>query len=55
MIKLDFKKWLEMAGGDAIVGSCKGGADFQIFGACSDLKNNHRTKKNSRKKKKHTI
>lgn len=36
---MSFKKWLaEMAGGDAIVSSCKPKADYQVWGACSDLK-----------------
>lgn len=42
--KLSFKEWYkklhEMMTGytSAIVGSCKGGPDFQVQGACSDLK-----------------
>ncbi len=38
---LKFKDWiLEMGTGftSAIVGSCKGGPDFQVQGACSDVK-----------------
>lgn len=45
--KFSFKDWiLEMGTGytSAIVGSCKGGPDFQVQGACSDLK--PRKKKN---------
>lgn len=36
-----FSEWLklkEMAGTGAIVNSCKGGKDFRVYGACSDLK-----------------
>lgn len=48
MKKLSFKKWLaEMAGGDAIVNSCRPHADYQVWGACSDLKK--RLKKKSKK------
>lgn len=32
-MKLEFKKWLE-----AFIIGCKPGADYQIAGACSDLK-----------------
>lgn len=40
MVKLSFKEWLkrEMAGGYAIVSSCRPTADYQVWGACSDLK-----------------
>jgi len=47
-LKLDFRKWMEMGGTDAIVGSCRPTADYQVFGACSDLK-----KPKKKKKKKH--
>jgi hypothetical protein len=47
-MELSFKKWLkEMAGGDAIVNSCRPTADYQVWGACSDLK---KTKKKKKKK-----
>ncbi len=42
--KISFKEWYkkmtEMGTGytTAIVGSCKGGPDFQVQGACTDLK-----------------
>lgn len=37
--KLSFKEWLkEMVGTGAIVSSCKPTADYQVWGACSDLK-----------------
>lgn len=38
---MTFKEWLkqnEMAGTGAIVSSCKPTADYQVLGACSDLK-----------------
>jgi hypothetical protein len=46
MNKFSFKTWYEMMTGytGAIVGSCKGGPDFQVQGACTDLK--RRKKKN---------
>jgi len=46
MNKFSFKVWYnEMMGAtDAIVGGCKGGPDFQVQGACSNLK--RRKKKN---------
>lgn len=51
MDKLSFKEWVkkmaEMAGGDAIVSSCRPTADAQVWGACSDLK----VKKKKKKKK----
>lgn len=43
---LDFKKWLAEA--EAIVSSCKPKADYQVWGACSDLK---RKKKHGKRKK----
>ena len=50
-MKLSFKEWFkkitEMGTGytGAIVGSCKGGPDFQVQGACSDLKPRKKQKK----------
>ena len=47
---MTFKEWLkrtEMVGTGAIVGSCKPQIDYQVWGACSDLKK----KKKKRKKK----
>jgi hypothetical protein len=47
-MKIKFKEWLkqnEMAGTDAIVGSCKPHADYQVWGACSDLKKQRKKKK----------
>lgn len=47
-MKISFKEWLvknEMAGTGAIVGSCKPTADYQVFGACSDLKRKKKCKK----------
>lgn len=53
MEKLYFKKWLMEMGGatDAIVGSCAPTADYQVQGACSDLK----TRKPKRKKNEQSI
>ncbi len=49
-----FKEWLkEMVGTDAIVSSCRPTADYQVFGACSDLndkRSNAGTKNRSTKK-----
>jgi hypothetical protein len=49
MYKLSFKEWVkkmaEMAGGDAIVNSCRPTADYQVWGACSDLKPRNKKKK----------
>jgi len=47
MKKLLFKNWLmEMSGAtDAIVGSCAPTADYQVQGACSDLKSKKHKKK----------
>jgi len=46
MKKLSFKEWLkEMVGTAAIVRSCAPTADYQVWGACSDLKK--RKKKNN--------
>jgi hypothetical protein len=58
-----FREWLakkdEMAIGasvDAILNGCKGGPDYQVLGACSDLrpdpKEKKKKKKNGRKKTK---
>ncbi len=47
-MKLNFKKWLEMAGGDAIVNSCKPTATYQVWGACSDLKKKKKPKRKNR-------
>lgn len=46
---MTFKEWVEkklkeMAGTGAIVSSCKGDKDFQVFGACSDIKKNQKNK-----------
>lgn len=35
---MKFKEWLKIREAEAIVSSCKGGPDFQVMGACSDLK-----------------
>jgi hypothetical protein len=49
--KISFKEWYkklcEIGTGytTAIVGSCKGGPDFQVQGACSDLKPRKKQKK----------
>lgn len=48
MDKFSFKKWFqEMVGTGAIVSSCKPTADYQVWGACSDLKprKKHKAKK----------
>lgn len=37
MIK--FKEWMKIKEAEAIVNNCKPHADYQVFGACSDLKN----------------
>ena len=47
--KLSFKEWIkikEMGTGftTAIVGSCKGGPDFQVQGSCSNLKSRKKRK-----------
>lgn len=50
---MEFKKWLqfkEMTGTYAIVGSCKPTKDYQVWGACSDLKKPKRKKKKNGKK-----
>lgn len=48
-MKLSFKEWFkkvtEMVGTSAIVGSCKPTADYQVWGACSDLKPRKKRKK----------
>lgn len=47
-----FSEWIkvrEMAGTDAIVNSCRPGADYQVWGACSDLK---KKKKHGKRKQK---
>lgn len=41
----------EMAGTDAIVNSCKPTKDYQVWGACSDLKGRNGKKKRRRKKR----
>lgn len=47
-----FHQWLrEMVGTYAIVGSCKGGPDYQVWGACSDLKDRPKKKPKKRKKR----
>jgi hypothetical protein len=53
MEELSFKKWLMEMGGatDAIVGSCASTADYQVQGACSDLK----ARKPKRKKNEQSI
>lgn len=53
MEKLSFKQWLVEMGGatDAIVGSCAPTADYQVQGACSDLK----ARKPKRKKNEQSI
>ena len=36
---ISFKEWFKkMTEGDAIVSSCRPTADYQVAGACSDLK-----------------
>lgn len=40
----------EMAGGDAIVGSCNPTADYQVWGACSD-KESHGKRNKKRKRR----
>ncbi len=42
---MSFKKWLEMVGTGAIVNSCRPKADYQVWGACSDLKKKKAKKK----------
>ena len=46
MLKLSFKEWvkIEMAGGDAIVNNCRPTTDYQVWGACSDLKKKKKKK-----------
>lgn len=38
---------------DAILNGCKGGPDYQVLGACSDLRPDPKDKKKKKKKKKH--
>jgi len=40
-----------MVGTYAIVGSCEGGPDYQVWGACSDLPKKTKRKKKRRKKR----
>jgi hypothetical protein len=48
-MKFSFKEWLkEMVGTTAIVGSCAPTTDYQVWGACSDLKK-HKHKKKKKK------
>lgn len=63
-MKLEFKKWFEMGGTsfglsvgsvgtDAIVGSCKGKKDsYNVWGACSDLKNKRKKRGKHKKQSK---
>jgi len=46
IFKICFKEWFKkMTEGDAIVGSCRPTADYQVAGACSDLKSKKRRNK----------